>query len=82
MGKLASLNTPGSPYAITYRAENTDNSAVKPLNATVYSCSDTSLGCSCGDCPSSPACASSTPTTSKHKTSCTIKMGSLKVKTL
>ncbi|KAJ4811770.1 Niemann-Pick C1-like protein 1 [Rhynchospora pubera] len=77
MGKLASPDTPGSPYAITYRTENTDTSAIKPLNATVYSCGDTSLGCSCGDCPSSTACASSAPIAPKHKASCMIKMGSL-----
>lgn len=76
------LNVPGSPYAINFTSNVPESSGMIPMNVSVYPCSDTSLGCSCGDCPSSPTCSSSAPPPiSKHST-CSIKMGSMKVKDL
>nr|GEV34306.1 reverse transcriptase domain-containing protein [Tanacetum cinerariifolium] len=48
------------------------------LNVIAYSCGDTSLGCSCGDCPSAPVCSSSAPTQPHKKGSCSVRIGSLK----
>uniref|UniRef100_A0A453CMJ5 Niemann-Pick C1 N-terminal domain-containing protein n=1 Tax=Aegilops tauschii subsp. strangulata TaxID=200361 RepID=A0A453CMJ5_AEGTS len=79
LGRQANPNEPGSPYLITYRPDLSDSSGVKPLNTTVYSCGDPSLGCSCGDCPSSSVCMGSLLPQSKTETSCSVKMGSLKV---
>uniref|UniRef100_A0A0D9W889 SSD domain-containing protein n=1 Tax=Leersia perrieri TaxID=77586 RepID=A0A0D9W889_9ORYZ len=56
LGRQANLNEIGSPYLITFPSDVIGSSAVKPLNATIYSCGDPSLGCSCGDCPSSSVC--------------------------
>ncbi|KAM3388797.1 hypothetical protein ACQJBY_011126 [Aegilops geniculata] len=78
LGRQANPNEPGSPYLITYRPDLSDSSGVKPLNTTVYSCGDPSLGCSCGDCPSSSVCMGSLLPQSKTETSCSVKMGSLK----
>lgn len=49
------------------------------MNVSVYSCGDTSLGCSCGDCPSSPVCSSLEPPSPPKSNACTIKIWSLKV---
>uniref|UniRef100_A0ACD5V3Y1 Uncharacterized protein n=1 Tax=Avena sativa TaxID=4498 RepID=A0ACD5V3Y1_AVESA len=81
MGRQANPNEPGSPYLITYRPDLSDSSGMKPLNATVYSCEDPSLGCSCGDCPSS-VCTGSLLSQSQTESSCSVKMGSLKAKCL
>ncbi|KAG9443097.1 hypothetical protein H6P81_018951 [Aristolochia fimbriata] len=80
IGRQADLNMPGSPYAINFRSRVPDSSGMKPMNISVYSCADTSLGCSCGDCPSSPECADSAPPSPHHKHSCSVKIGSLRVK--
>nr|CAB3487941.1 unnamed protein product [Digitaria exilis] len=82
LGRQANPNEPGSPYSITYRSDFSASSGVKPLNSTVYSCGDPSLGCSCGDCPSSSVCAGSLLPQLNTETSCSVKMGSLKVKCL
>uniref|UniRef100_A0A453CMN3 SSD domain-containing protein n=1 Tax=Aegilops tauschii subsp. strangulata TaxID=200361 RepID=A0A453CMN3_AEGTS len=82
LGRQANPNEPGSPYLITYRPDLSDSSGVKPLNTTVYSCGDPSLGCSCGDCPSSSVCMGSLLPQSKTETSCSVKMGSLKAECL
>lgn len=51
-----------------------------PMNLSTYSCGDTSLGCSCGDCPSSPACSSPEPLPPPHEEdSCSFRIGPLKV---
>ncbi|VAH35214.1 unnamed protein product [Triticum turgidum subsp. durum] len=78
LGRQANPNEPGSPYLITYRPDLSGSSGVKPLNTTVYSCGDPSLGCSCGDCPSSSVCMGSLLPQSMTETSCSVKMGSLK----
>ncbi|KAJ8618328.1 hypothetical protein MRB53_014514 [Persea americana] len=80
IGQQAGLNVPGSPYAINFRSNIPSSSGMKPMNVSVYSCGDTLLGCSCGDCPSSPTCSGSAPPSPHHKRSCTIRLGSLKVK--
>lgn len=79
IGQQAGLNVPGSPYAINFRSNIPSSSGMKPMNVSVYSCGDTLLGCSCGDCPSSPTCSGSAPPSPHHKRSCTIRLGSLKV---
>ncbi|RLM75678.1 hypothetical protein C2845_PM15G17730 [Panicum miliaceum] len=82
LGRQAKPNEPGSPYLITYRSDSSDSSGVKPLNSTIYSCGDPSLGCSCGDCPSSSVCTGSLLPQLNTETSCSVKMGSLKAKCL
>lgn len=80
IGRQVGPNVPGSPYAINFPSSVPESSGMKPMNVSSYSCSDPSLGCSCGDCPSSPTCSSSaSPPTSKSNT-CSLKMGSLKAK--
>ncbi|KAK6939221.1 Niemann-Pick C1, N-terminal [Dillenia turbinata] len=80
IGKKADLDLPGSPYAINFPATLPQSSGIKPVNVTTYSCSDTSLGCSCGDCPLSPVCTTSGTPSSPKRSACTIKIGSLKAK--
>ncbi|GMN34764.1 hypothetical protein TIFTF001_004879 [Ficus carica] len=80
IGRRAPLSVPGSPYAITFRSSIPESSGVKPMNVSTYSCGDISLGCSCGDCPSSPVCSNSASTPSKKGGSCSVRIGSLKVK--
>ncbi|KAL6652221.1 hypothetical protein ACP70R_011146 [Stipagrostis hirtigluma subsp. patula] len=82
LGRQAKPNEPGSPYFITFRSDFSDSSGVKPLNSTIYSCGDPSLGCSCGDCPSSSVCTGSLLPQLNTETSCSVKMGSLKAKCL
>lgn len=79
LGQKVPLGFPGSPYSIHFRTTVLDSSPMKPMNAPVYSCNDTSLGCSCGDCPSSPVCSGSEPSPPR-KDPCSITMGSLKVR--
>ncbi|KAK6939083.1 Protein patched/dispatched [Dillenia turbinata] len=80
IGKRADLGLPGSPYAINFPATLSQSSGMKPMNVTTYSCSDTSLGCSCGDCPSSPVCTTTGTPSSPKRSACKIRIGSLKVK--
>lgn len=80
IGRKAAPNSPGSPYAIMFRPNATKSSGMKPMNVSAYSCSDTSLGCSCGDCPSSSVCSNSASTTINKANSCSIKVGSLTVR--
>ncbi|XP_009384014.2 uncharacterized protein LOC103971663 [Musa acuminata AAA Group] len=82
LGRQANLNEPGSPYAITFRSNISDSTGMKPMNTTVYSCGDSSLGCSCGDCPSSAVCSDSSTPAQHAKQSCSINIGSLKIKCL
>ncbi|GFY86297.1 patched family protein [Actinidia rufa] len=79
IGRRASLYVPGSPYAIDFEPTAPESSGMRPMNVTTYSCGDTSLGCSCGDCSSSPVCSSSAPHPDK-KGSCSVRIGSLKAK--
>ncbi|XP_021732185.1 Niemann-Pick C1 protein-like [Chenopodium quinoa] len=78
VGRQVGPNVPGSPYAINFTSSVPESSGMSPMNVSTYACSDTSLGCSCGDCPSSPTCSNSAaPSISKSGT-CSIKMGSVK----
>ncbi|XVE94413.1 hypothetical protein REPUB_Repub02eG0006300 [Reevesia pubescens] len=80
IGKRATLNMPGSPYTIQFQPTVPESSGMKPMNVSTYSCRDVSLGCSCGDCPSSPVC-SNTATSPSHKgATCSVQIGSLKAK--
>ncbi|KAI8533267.1 hypothetical protein RHMOL_Rhmol11G0284500 [Rhododendron molle] len=80
IGQQADLGLPGSPYAITFRSRPPEASRMELMNVSVYSCGDTSLGCSCGDCPVSPVCSDLEPPSPHEKDPCSISIGSLKVK--
>ncbi|KAG7024105.1 Niemann-Pick C1 protein [Cucurbita argyrosperma subsp. argyrosperma] len=80
IGKQASPGMPGSPYAIGFPSIMATSSGMKHMNVSAYSCGDTSLGCSCGDCPSAPVCSSAATPVSLRKNTCSVKIGSLKVK--
>ncbi|KAL9661215.1 hypothetical protein QQ045_026037 [Rhodiola kirilowii] len=80
LGLPSALDSPGSAYAIKFSTSVNELSGMKPMNVSTYSCGDTSLGCSCGDCPSSSTCSSSAPSPTHKGSSCSVKLGSLKVK--
>ncbi|XP_050204981.1 uncharacterized protein LOC126655019 [Mercurialis annua] len=80
IGRRAAPNLPGSPYAITFKSAAPESSGMKPMNVSAYSCGDVSLGCSCGDCLSSPVCANTAPPPQHERASCSIRLGSLKAK--
>ncbi|PRQ25180.1 putative protein patched/dispatched [Rosa chinensis] len=79
LGEKAALGFPGSPYAIDFKLTVPESSNMELMNMSVYSCADTSLGCSCGDCPSSPACSNSELPPHK-KEQCSIKILSIEIK--
>lgn len=79
LGQKVALGFPGSPYAINFKVNPSASSQMELMNVSVYSCGDTSLGCSCGDCPSSPVCSSLEPPSPPKSYACTIKIWSLKV---
>lgn len=54
---------------------------MRPMNVSTYSCGDVSLGCSCGDCPSSPVCSNTAPPPHEGD-KCSVRIGSLKVRDL
>ncbi|CAI9753358.1 unnamed protein product [Fraxinus pennsylvanica] len=80
IGRKAPLGVPGSPYAINLSPSAPESSGMKPMNVSTYSCGDTSLGCSCGDCPSSPVCSNSASSSPHQEGSCSVRIGSLKAK--
>ena len=80
IGRQAPPNVPGSPYAIAFQSSVSESSGMKPMNVSTYSCGDISLGCSCGDCPASPVCSNSAPPPSQKEGSCSVRIGSLKVR--
>ncbi|XP_029130444.1 NPC intracellular cholesterol transporter 1, partial [Cajanus cajan] len=80
IGRKAAPHGLGSPYAITFRPDATGSSGMKPMNVSTYSCGDISLGCSCGDCPSSSVCSNSASPTTDKKDSCSVRVGTLMVK--
>ncbi|GMH16328.1 hypothetical protein Nepgr_018169 [Nepenthes gracilis] len=80
IGQQAELDMPGSPYAIHFQSSVPESSGMELMNVSVYPCDDTSLGCSCGDCPSSPSCSSLEPPSPPKNDSCSIRLGPLKVK--
>ncbi|KAG8377268.1 hypothetical protein BUALT_Bualt08G0010500 [Buddleja alternifolia] len=80
IGRRADLGVPGSPYAINFLPNAPEELGMRPMNVSTYSCGDTSLGCSCGDCPSSTACSNSALPSPPKKSSCSVRIGSLKAK--
>ncbi|GAB2289299.1 NPC intracellular cholesterol transporter 1 [Dionaea muscipula] len=80
LGRQAGLDEPGSPYAINFLSSIPESSGMTPMNDTSYLCSDTSLGCSCGDCPSSATCSKSVAPSPHKGGSCALKIGSLQAK--
>lgn len=80
IGRKAGLGVPGSPYAINFLPTAPESLGMKPMNVSIYSCGDTSLGCSCGDCPSSVACSNSDSPSPPKKGSCSVRIGSLNVR--
>ncbi|KAL0361852.1 UNVERIFIED_CONTAM: NPC intracellular cholesterol transporter 1 [Sesamum radiatum] len=80
IGRQAGLGVPGSPYAINFLPSAPESSGMIPMNVSTYSCGDTSLGCSCGDCPSSAVCSNSALPPPPKKGSCSVRIGSLKAK--
>ena len=80
IGRQAGLNLPGSPYAIQFQPTAPESSRMKPMNVSTYSCGDVSLGCSCGDCTSSPVCSNTAPPPSHKGATCSVRIGSLKVR--
>ncbi|GAV60134.1 Patched domain-containing protein [Cephalotus follicularis] len=80
IGQKAEPGFPGSPYAINFNLSVPKSSGMELMNVSTYSCGDTSLGCSCGDCPLSPLCANSEPPSPHKKDSCSIKIGPFKAK--
>ncbi|TYH88851.1 hypothetical protein ES332_D01G216900v1 [Gossypium tomentosum] len=80
IGQKAPLGFPGSPYAIDFKSTVPDLSGMELMNVSTYSCGDTSLGCSCGDCPSSPQCSNSEPPSPSKKDHCSITIGPIKVR--
>lgn len=79
IGQKADPGFPGSPYAISFKSIVPESSTMELMNVSTYPCGDTSLGCSCGDCPLSPACSSSEPPSPHKKDPCSVRIGSLKV---
>ncbi|OMO79971.1 Patched [Corchorus capsularis] len=80
IGQKALPGFPGSPYTIAFKSSVTNSSGMELMDVSTYSCGDTSLGCSCGDCPSSPQCSSSEPPSPPKKDDCSISIGPVKVK--
>ncbi|CAI9117104.1 OLC1v1018440C1 [Oldenlandia corymbosa var. corymbosa] len=80
IGRQAPLGVPGSPYTINFRSTAPESSGMKPMNTSTYSCHDTALGCSCGDCPASPVCTASHPPAPHGKSSCSVRIGTLQAK--
>ncbi|XP_019435795.1 PREDICTED: Niemann-Pick C1 protein-like [Lupinus angustifolius] len=81
LGSKAPPGLPGSPYSINFKTTIPHSSPMQLMNASVYTCNDTSLGCSCGDCPSSSVCSTPQPSPpSIHP--CSVTIGPLKVRCL
>ncbi|XP_056169603.1 uncharacterized protein LOC115672607 isoform X4 [Syzygium oleosum] len=79
IGQKADLGFPGSPYSISFKSNVPESSGIELMNISSYSCGDTSLGCSCGDCPASPFCSDAEPPPPHKMDSCSISIGSLEV---
>ncbi|EOY15280.1 Patched family protein isoform 17 [Theobroma cacao] len=79
IGKQAEPDLPGSPYAIQFQPTAPESLGMRPMNVSTYSCGDVSLGCSCGDCPSSPVCSNTAPPPHEGD-KCSVRIGSLKAK--
>ncbi|XP_065864984.1 uncharacterized protein [Euphorbia lathyris] len=80
IGNKVPPGVPGSPYAIDFKSSIPDVSDMRLMDVPIYSCGDTLLGCSCGDCPSSAVCSDSEPPTPHRGDSCLIIAWPFKVK--
>ncbi|KAK9740157.1 hypothetical protein RND81_03G015700 [Saponaria officinalis] len=80
IGRQVGPNVPGSPYLINFTSIVPESLGMRPMNVSAYSCSDSSLGCSCGDCPSSPSCSNSAPPSATKSSICSVKLGSVKAR--
>ncbi|KAL3681041.1 hypothetical protein R1sor_023997 [Riccia sorocarpa] len=79
MGQRAQLYQPGSPYQITYKTSGWETKGLEPLNISVAPCWDSSLGCSCGDCPAATSCAEPPPPSQGKEEGCKVKIGPLQI---
>ncbi|EPS73141.1 hypothetical protein M569_01615, partial [Genlisea aurea] len=80
LGRKVGPGIPGSPFSISFVPNAPESSGIVPMNVSSYSCGDTSLGCSCGDCPSAFACSNSALPPPTKRSSCSVRIGSLKAK--
>lgn len=81
LGQKVDLYLPGSPYAINFRSSMPEwYYGVELMNVSTYSCGDTTLGCSCGDCPTASTCSELEPPYPAQTNECSFRIGSLKVK--
>lgn len=81
IGREADMFEPGSPFSIHFTSAADSSSLIEPLNLSVVPCWDTSLSCSCGDCPSASLCGDITPTPSGDSDDyCTVQAGSFQVR--
>lgn len=80
IGRKAELFEPGSPFAINFTSAADSSSLMEPLNVSVVPCWDTSLSCSCGDCPAASFCGDITPSPSHDSDDyCTVHAGFIQV---
>ncbi|WCJ40010.1 NPC intracellular cholesterol transporter 1 [Euphorbia peplus] len=80
IGNKVPPGVPGSPYAIDFESSIPDSSDMRLMDVPIYSCGDTLLGCSCGDCPSNAVCSDSEPPTPHTEDSCLIIARPFKIK--
>lgn len=80
IGREAGSNEPGSPFAIRFTSTISESSSMKPLNVSVVPCWDSSLSCSCGDCPSASFCAEPQPSTPSDNDYCSMHVGFIQVR--
>jgi Niemann-Pick C1 protein len=71
----------GSPIQLDFPSTSHETSVpaqITPWNATIPSCYDSALLCSCGDCPDAPSCSDLPSSASTaHQGACTVgKVGS------
>ncbi|BBN15246.1 Niemann-Pick C1 protein [Marchantia polymorpha subsp. ruderalis] len=77
MGHRAGSYEAGSPYQINYKTNAVGD--IRPLNTSVTPCWDSSLSCSCGDCPSATSCAEPLPPSDNKDEGCHVTLGSLQI---
>lgn len=81
IGRKAELFEPGSPFAIHFNSTNDSPPPMQPLNVSVVPCWDTSLSCSCGDCPAAAFCGDATPPSSRDSDEkCILHAGFIQVR--
>eukprot|EP00249_Psilotum_nudum_P020094 c27562_g2_i2 orf=166-3330(+) len=80
LGMEAELYEPGSPFAIRFISSLPKAGAMRPLNVPVVPCWDSSLSCSCGDCPSASVCSEISPSVANSTSHCSVHIGSIEIK--